>query len=30
MLAHIIDHYPALAAAARERGEQDNGDPGEW
>jgi hypothetical protein len=27
MLAHIIDHYPVLAAAARERGEQDNGDP---
>lgn len=30
MLAHIIDHYPTLAAAAVERGEQDKGDPGEW
>lgn len=30
MLAHIIDHYPALTAAAREREEQDKGDSGEW
>lgn len=30
ILAHIIDHYPTLAAAAHERAGQDNGDPGEW